>query len=685
MNKHSPVIFLVLILIVSQVKAQLQPADFNLEGHIEEFFGFQDQDVDYEEIYESFMNNFLNPVSLNSARADDLRGLMLLSEVQIGNIIEFRNKYGSFVTVRELHAVPTLDEKTIKAITPFVRVSNVEYEFHNKGLSKTELLIRYTSVLEKKRGYEPSRDSSGAPAYAGSPGRVFTRFYTYKPGSYGISLLAEKDPGENVAWDTENQKYGFDFYSFNITLENKGNLKKLVVGDYQIEAGEQLILGSGLFFGKGAETINTVKRSNRGIRPYRSVLEHSFMRGLAATYEFTDLNLQVTPFFSMRHHSASSDIIINDSTEQPFVTNLRTSGLHRTDSELDGRELQKETTYGTNIDYYNSMANLNIGGTYMYSQFDLPFQPVDQPFRKFAFRGKENFNASLYFNYLHKNMYFFAESAISQSLGKAITAGMISRINDQWQTSLVYRNYDRNFHTSYGTGFSESGSNNERGIYWGLKWQYSSKLQATAFVDIFRFPWLKFQVDAPSQGVESLIRINYKLSPEFKFFTQYRHKAKGRNDNNSGNLPRVAQAQRDNFILHFDMLPQQWFNLKTRISWSTYSFNNRTNGIAIAQDANLYFNRFRLYSRMAFFNTDDFNTRQYIYENDVLYAFSIPALQGKGIRYYLMGRYDLTEDVSLWIKYSRTRYTDREFLGTGNEQINGNKRSEVRFQLRYSF
>ena len=685
MTKRTLLLLTCILYGIPLVMAQKNLAEFNLESHIEEFFGFQDQDINYEELYESFMNNILHPVNLNSAGVDELRSLMLLSEIQINDILNYRDEYGAFVTVRELYAIPSIDEQTINAIAPFVQVSSVEYEFHNKGLARNELLMRYTSVLEEKRGYRPSADSAQTSAYAGDPGRIFSRFHSYKPGYYSFSLLAEKDPGESLRWDSDENQYGFDFYSFNLTLEDKGNFKQIVIGDYQIEAGEQLILGSGLFFGKGAETINTVKRSSRGIRPYRSVLEHSFLRGLAFTYELPDINLQITPFYSRRNHSASQKIIRKDSVNEVTVSNLRTSGLHRTASEVAGRNSLIENTYGINVDFHNDANSLNIGGSFIHSAFDKPFVPADQPFRNFSFNGIENYNGSLYFNYLYKNIYFFAEGAMAKSMGKALVGGMITRINDQWQSSLVYRKYDRDFHTFYGTGFSESGSNNEEGIYWGLKWKYSSKLEATAFVDVYRFPWLRFRTDAPSRGVESLLRINYTINPTFKFFAQYRYKSRGINNTIQQNLSQLSQDQRDNYVLHFNIVPEEWMDLKTRISWSQYQLSGNTSGVAFAQDANLYWNKIKLYSRMAIFNTDDFNNRQYFYENDLLYAFSIPALFGRGVRYYCMVRIDITKDITFWTKFSRTRFTDREILGTGNEEISGNKRSELRFQLRYTF
>ena len=89
--------------------------------------------------------------------------------------------------------------------------------------------------------------------------------------------------------------------------------------------------------------------------------------------------------------------------------------------------------------------------------------------------------------------------------------------------------------------------------------------------------------------------------------------------------------------------------------------------------------------RFGIFDTESFNSRIYAYENDVLYSYSVPAYQGKGIRFYFNARYTLIRDFDLWLRYSLTSYYDQNTVGSGDDQINGNKRSDIRLQIRYQF
>jgi len=41
--------------------------------------------------------------------------------------------------------------------------------------------------------------------------------------------------------------------------------------------------------------------------------------------------------------------------------------------------------------------------------------------------------------------------------------------------------------------------------------------------------------------------------------------------------------------------------------------------------------------------------------------------------------------VSIWLKFAQTWYADRNIISSGNEEIQGNKRSEIKAQLRVTF
>jgi hypothetical protein len=89
--------------------------------------------------------------------------------------------------------------------------------------------------------------------------------------------------------------------------------------------------------------------------------------------------------------------------------------------------------------------------------------------------------------------------------------------------------------------------------------------------------------------------------------------------------------------------------------------------------------------RLQYFETDSYNSRLYAYEDDVLYSFSIPVLYGKGVRYYINAHYEFSKKLGLWCRFAQTIYKDQATVGTGLDQINGNKKTEVKLQAIYQF
>ena len=89
--------------------------------------------------------------------------------------------------------------------------------------------------------------------------------------------------------------------------------------------------------------------------------------------------------------------------------------------------------------------------------------------------------------------------------------------------------------------------------------------------------------------------------------------------------------------------------------------------------------------RLQYFETDSYNSRIYAYENDVLYSYSIPAFYDKGFRYYLTLNYDLNKRISLWLRWAQTIYRDKAIIGSGLDEIKGNKKSEIKLQARWVF
>ena len=88
---------------------------------------------------------------------------------------------------------------------------------------------------------------------------------------------------------------------------------------------------------------------------------------------------------------------------------------------------------------------------------------------------------------------------------------------------------------------------------------------------------------------------------------------------------------------------------------------------------------------MALFDTEDYENRQYLYEKNVLWAFSIPNFYNQGMRVYFLAQYKLNKRLTFWGRWAKTTYTNRESIGSGLQEIKGNELTETTFQLRYLF
>ena len=85
--------------------------------------------------------------------------------------------------------------------------------------------------------------------------------------------------------------------------------------------------------------------------------------------------------------------------------------------------------------------------------------------------------------------------------------------------------------------------------------------------------------------------------------------------------------------------------------------------------------------RYALFDAKDYNARIYAYENDVLYSFSVPALYGKGMRVYLLGKVKLFNALTLYARIGRTIYSDRDKIGSGLTLIEGNHKTDLKVEV----
>ncbi|HEX5168364.1 MAG TPA: helix-hairpin-helix domain-containing protein [Cyclobacteriaceae bacterium] len=659
-----------------------QPVAIDVQQIIDDIFGSQDLNADYEKLYENLMLLLADPLNLNTAVPEQLRFLGFLSEYQINNFFEYKAEHGDLLTIYELQAVPGFDLVTINRLAPFIKIET-KADHINTSLLKRVIqnknnyaLLRYEHLFERKKGFSPSTEPD--KMFLGSPDRLYIRYRNSRPGDFSIGLTLEKDAGESFRWQPMKQ-IGFDFFSFHAQVMNKGKLENLIVGDYQVQSGQGLVLGGLFGMGKGGETITSVRRSNLGGLPYTSSYENGYLRGVLATYRVMKA-VHFTAFVSNANRDAS---LQNDSLENYNVGALQTSGLHRNKTERAGRDAIAETNMGAILNFKNH--KVDGGLIWNTIAFNLPFNRKPTPYSQFNFNRRANHNVSLYLNYNFHNFTFFNEAAKSIDGGFAVLSGLLGSITPKFDVAFVYRNYQRNYHTFYANALSESSTiQNESGFYWGWKYKWDKKYSIAGYVDLFRFPWLRYRSYAPSQGYEWLVRLNYQIQRNSLIYFQFREENKSRNVSDDESTRYItAQGLKRNFLLNVEVAANNSLQFKMRAQMSTFNFNNRnTSGFALIQDIKFGIGKLSVVTRYALFETDDYDNRQYVYENDVWLAFALPAYEGKGVRNYLLLSYKFSRHLSAWIRFSHTRYTDRDTIGSGYDLIDGNTKNDVKFQVK---
>ncbi|MFP4471665.1 MAG: helix-hairpin-helix domain-containing protein [Bacteroidales bacterium] len=698
MKPHRKHILLLMPLIVAGTFIFAQQPQLSLKereqliSKIENLAERTEAELDYSDLVEGLYVLLEQPLSLNNAGYDELSRLFFLSEFQIQKLIGYRNSYGDLLSIYELLAVEGFDRETIELMRPFV---NLEPKEETRRFSiadalkygRHDLFLRYGRIIEQQAGYAGLSDSAKQKNpnsyYLGSPGSVYLRYGYRFFDKLRLGLTADKDAGEEFF--TGSQPNGFDFYSGFAWIADLGVIKELVIGDYHVEFGQGLTLWSGLAFGKSSDAVSVV-RSRQGIRPNTSANENLFMRGSAATAAIG--NFCFTGFYSSKMIDAN--VGERDTVDQEilFVTSLQQTGYHRTYAELVDKHAIREQVFGGHAEYRKN--RMKIGATAYKTVFGSTIQENEQLYQKFYFSGTQNLNYGVDLNYLAGRFNFFGEASGSANGGRAFVVGTQAILHPRVSLAMLYRDYGLKYQNLFSNAFGEGSRNQgERGIYSGIRLELHRYWSFYGYADFFAFPWIRYRVDQPSSGHEYMGQLSFFPSRDLEIYFRHRSEVKAQNFASENAMPVVKEICRRSFRLNAAMAVSPSMVLKNRVEINSYrqGGGEASTGFLIYQDV-----LFRpenspwdLSLRYALFDTETYDARIYAYENDVLYAFSIPAYYYQGSRFYVLLKYEATAFLDAWIRFAQTFYSNQKTIGSGLSEIHAKTKSEIKIQIRVKF
>ncbi len=657
--------------------------DFLMEQLIELLAEELEEDFDFSQLLEQLDHYRKYPINLNQTDGSELRDLPFLPPLFVDNLLDHRGRSGDFISVLELQTIVGIDRVGLQLLLPLVSVDerNALRGVRGRQLlheGSHDVMVRYGRFLQQQRGYAITDTSRSR--YLGSPDRLFVRYRYQFSNDLQVAVNMKKDAGEQFF--AGGQPYGFDFYSASLHVRNQGRIKDIVVGDYALQFGQGLAMWSGLSFGKGALLQNVAKQA-AGLRPYTSTNEVLFLRGASTTVGFG--RFSVTPFVSWRRLDGA---VRHGDDSIRRAGSLGQTGLHRTPTEQANRNALQQWVFGTGVRYQRR--RLTLGATVFKTQFDADIVPQPLLRNQYAFSGSSLWNASLYYSTSISNVYVFGEAAHLVGGGFALLNGLAASLHPQLSFVLLHRRYDKDYHSFFGQGLAEgSQTANENGWYSGLAYHPNRRVEWVVYADFFRFPWLRYRVDAPSQGVDMLSQFSYTWYKRASVTIRYRYRNK--QENAAMDLPEntLSDVYRHQLRLEgryqvnegwsmrnrLEMVHYRKAVLPTEVGWMAYH-DVIYKPMASKLSGNV---------RLAVFGTPSYHSRIYAYENDVLFANSFPIYHNRGIRTYINVRYRFWGKFDLWLRYATFVYQDVSEVGSGLDAIDGRQRSDVRVQFRWQF
>ena len=669
---HSVFIFLVLVRMTClQGQEYYSTRSVIIEDLIEHIARNTDENLDYHTLFDNLFQALEVPVNINTASRDDLENLQLLTDFQIASLHKYIEENGPLLSIYELPQVYGFSVGLAQLLEPLFIFETSPQARHLTGIkykSSHQLLAKVSAVLQEQEGYSAISDSALAEnpnaRYQGNRLKIMTK-YRYQLGSkLLIGYNGEKDAGE--PYFTGENKHGFDFNSFYFHINDVWKFKNIMAGDYQIKTGQGVNLWSGLAFGKSTDIVNIRKKGNV-LNHYTSIDENRFMRGASATLGLGEID--ITGFFSRKDIDAN---MVDDTLSgDPLFSSFLSSGYHRTPREFSDKDVVKETLIGGYISWNHNQ--FHLGGTAVSYFFDAAMDDKPDP---------QNTNLGMDYTLSLNRMIFFGELGFSTQSGTiGILNGANFDLHPQVTLSVLHRFFDKRFYALYGNAFSEnSDNNNEHGLYMGLEVRPFPRWRLTGYLDAFSFPWLTSQGSAPSSGYDYHIQADYTSRNKMKAYIRLRHKSKPDESN-------LEHANHLRFHISYPVADGLSFQNRLELSHYNKGSGSREYGYLAYHDIIYKPASFPLsFSfRYSMFDTESYFSRIYTYEHDVLYAFSIPSFFYRGIRTYLNTRWIIGKHVDLWFKYALTYYRDRETISSGLNEINGNKKSDLRVQLRLKF
>lgn len=542
--------------------------------------------ADWEDLSQDLYELHQHKMNINTVSVEDLQRLRFLSPMQIDDILYYVDKH-PMADICELQLISSLRDYEIRNLSYFL----VAEKSDGKDTFYPKDIFRYANhELTLRTDVRNAENFTGDPLYA----NWRYRFNYRNKVQAGFTVLR----APNQPWKELN--YG----GYIQVRDLIPHVKTLVLGNFEGQFGQGLVLGQTVHRGKSAYFLTT-SNGTEGVKKYSSVSpSYDYLHGVAATLNFGPVD--ITTLYSLRkektlwHHVAGLNTTYRGHCFQVGLTALE--DIYHTDSTY--------TSFGVN-------------GRFVKGKWDV-FGEVAA-----SYDAGTNRQTSA------------SRWGVATLLGLRVTP-----IQDL-SFLVQYRYFSPTYHNRYAYAFAESTKvNDENGLFIGTEIRLVPKWIFSLYADGFRFADVKYGIHHPSTGWDVFAQAEYETTSQMNMFWKFRAKRKG---------------EKNTYSLRYQYTWEDaGWHLRTQVDGSLVKGDSTslTWGVSVYQDICYTFRQvpITLQLRLQGFDIRNWDNRVYVYENDVLYASTNRAVYGRGGLCYLNMRYKIKDWLSVYLKVSEVVY-----------------------------
>ena len=625
------------------------------EGYLEYLFedNGESSAVTFQEAYDYLSELSSNPLDINTVETEDLTPIPGLNINQISDIIEFRQKYGRIRDIHELSLIPSIDDRLRDYLYCFLYVadSTPQKWYSKEALKKGLKHLNHRILLTGSFPTYPQDDT-----YLGDNTRHSIR-YTVGMGEHiKFNITGGKGIGEPFFNRCNN--LGYDSYTYNLSIRRLGIFKQLILGTFKGQFGMGLTMNNTFTVSK-QNMLSAIGKISSTFSPYSGTSDEKHFQGAALTLQCSD-NIEVSAFVSYRYADATLNA---DNT----ISTIQTNGYHRTKAEIEKKNNISLFSAGSHVSYGRTTeggVEWSIGSSFVYTGFSSVLNPVfskdgavkqSQFYRLYSPSGRSTYNVGLDYRLRWRDLNFAGETAFSDRNDNTPHAakkrnGMpLATINSiAWRASgkvtltAVQRYYAYQYQSYYGRSFGENSSvTNESGIYGGVHYEASRRLTLDLYTDYAYFPWYRYHQPSGTYSWDNCAQATIDMGRTWTLSVRYRFKTKS-ND-----------VHKTRIIANYS---GEKLQLRSHIEGTLLGKDNdKKDGFIASQSVGYAFSgRWKIQGLAAYFNTDSYDSRVYVYEPGLMYNFSYPSFWDKGVHGMLMVSCKIASWITAIAKVSHT-------------------------------